>query len=192
MILYMNKEMGLNDLSDSLGKNKSTISHHLSILKNKNIINEREEKARGQIKKKFFSVSPNFLKEAILNINDLGEMDSKMLQETLLTDIEMDSHLMGFIQMILNNLMKNYENLQKQIQSIEQISNYNVKNLYNKFKFKMFCVPLDEEDKEDFMREYDELEKRFMERQRLKKKKENEAKPYVAWHFLVPMDILLD
>ena len=61
--LLVNKKVTLKQLSDQLGKGKTTVHHHIKKLEKENIVVWEEEESRRKLKTRYYSINTEYLQK---------------------------------------------------------------------------------------------------------------------------------
>lgn len=197
-LLYIYRELSLPDLSKYLNMNKSSIYHHLKILKDLDFIEEskRTEKVRGSIKKKYFKLK----NEKTYNL-DLDQLD--IIKEDEIRKLK-------FIK-LLKSWNQHYNDFNNLFQYYNQIMLYNEQVIENLEKFSLTKKQLDRikdevnknnigivtfEFTEKQFTEYVKIFKEFIDK--IYKMQEEirsdplEVRPYIDFHFTMPIKNMIE
>jgi DNA-binding transcriptional ArsR family regulator len=115
-LFHLYPELSLSMLKEITGKGKSTLHHHLEKLIDANLIEvSREEKVRGNIPAKFFSLKPGYLKELEHTDEDLDKGGQ--------TTFEFYNAYLNFVIKTLIQYQKFFEKFRLEEQGSESLNN---------------------------------------------------------------------
>ncbi len=110
-LLLIFRKLSLSKLNFLLGRNKSTISHHLKKFDDLGLIKTTRKKVRGSIKAKIYELIPDFFKMIMLNFEDLKTFRQKITKEFLHYAIQKDREVFEMIKIIFENARLFYKGI---------------------------------------------------------------------------------
>ncbi len=201
--LFASGELSLGKMSSLLKVSKGTISNHIIDLEKMNLIHIREEKVRGPILKKFYSLIPEFTSMTMTwerpeEMNFLSGDDEAL--KYFIDMLKIHSGFINIIHIILNESRLCSEQLRTDILDSQKLGQVNTSNLKEKYyqntpHHEFFLLNHDEEAI------YDKLYKEFstkLEKQLKKSRKLSESSEnpeagysYFAWTAVLPLRTIL-
>ncbi len=129
-------ELSLTELTDILSRSKSTIHHHLEKLMGAGLIEvSREEKVRGNILKKFFSLKPGYQKMLENTDSSLEEVNKDMF-DFYVTYLNSAIRILKFYKKFFEKLEKEKKGYEHLKEFMQEDDGFSTMFFFNKEQFK--------------------------------------------------------
>jgi len=198
--LNIYNELSLTELSEKVGKSKSTVSKHIKELQDikindQSIIQMREQKHRGSIKQKIFSKAntPLFRGRTYSDIKEFSadEMYNHLHNEEFMINLRLFTLMRDIISQTVNYVNEFYSNLSP-------------KDMDNKFKEKVYryntCIPriqyYTKEEYLNYREKFLKFDEQYLaeveEKRKSNNKSSTEPKEYLVCNALLPIRRIFD
>ncbi|MHA1718327.1 MAG: hypothetical protein DRO88_13760 [Promethearchaeia archaeon] len=199
-------KLSLNQLSESLGVAKGTITNHITPLVGKKIILITEKKIRGPIKKKFYELSAEFhsLTMSWRLPGELKTIPEKELEYFLMKYLEIDRKFIKLMMMIFSHTNPKFQKFEKTLRDMIKfgISDHNsMVDVFYKHKLHHYFYLLNENEAKIYEKYAKKFQKEF-ESELLKFRKKNaydkstelkqkspksNKKTHISWNLIIPI-----
>ncbi|TXT62756.1 MAG: hypothetical protein BAJALOKI1v1_860005 [Promethearchaeota archaeon] len=195
-LLLMYKKLSLRELSDILGRTKATISHHLSKIKDINLLTITTEDARGSIDAHIYSLRPEFYDMLNYDFTKLKRFKAEELKKIFRYNILKDKGNFKVFKSLLDRANQFYEDFEQFKSEKEEVSFDEIKKFYfnNLINYKIWFLSEEGREKlEKINEEYQkQIENILKEDKEKKGKKEKSDKSFLLLNFVIPLKNLIE
>jgi DNA-binding transcriptional ArsR family regulator len=150
LALLIFRKVSLAELSNLLGRAKSTLTHHIKKLENYDIIKSTRKDARGSIDAKVYELIPGFLER--LKIDPVIERENQDLFDDA---IQNDLHFFKVIKVIYDQAIQYYEAVSNKNKKLRSMQDFHQNHFKTSIDYKYWLLS------EDVCKKYQELRKKF-------------------------------
>jgi predicted transcriptional regulator len=192
MMLLIYPELTLTQLSEKLGKVKSTISKHMEELVSLGLVQRRLRKYRSDKKQHIFSHVKKFGYRG-KTFEDLKNTKPEKLHSYMQEEFLINRRLFSYIQEVNQQILLFISDFYKKCEPKDYTEDF----MNNIYRYNT-CVPrlkfMTKEEYIEYRKEFLKFDDKFIERMEEKRLKEpnNKPKEYLAIHELLPIRQVLD
>lgn len=192
LVLLLNcyEEQSIKQICRILKKSKVTITNHLKGLAEIGILRVREEALKGPLVRKYYSVDPFFFSRmARVKCKNFQSLTTHEKWDYLSQKANFERFELQFMQSLITQIIPYSKKLNLKILEYQEVNAEYSEAVYEEKKPRHYIYPLNEDEYKIYLEEsalmIARLRDKFAE---IRGKKDYKtAKPYLAWHILIPL-----
>jgi len=194
LYLFAYPKQSLSQLTDNVGKSKSTISRDLSVLLDGGVVREvKNTTNHGNAKS--YELTTEFIDENLLNYADpelFATLTNKERKELFRLTMAYSEHTIQLLEKMLLQVSEYLHSFQTRKEGLD-ISTFDVfQSWMNEFGVTLRMMPMNQELFGEFLQEYQDFIVKFQEEHNFKLENELKEADYLIWSIFLPLKKIIN